>query len=291
MKPHVDFRPVCPECEIGLGVPRRPVRVVSQEDGMHLVQLETEDDVTDLMLDFADSFLGAIEEPDGFILKGRSPSCGPANVKVYRDTGKSAPAGKTSGFFARAVAERFPDVIVEEEGRLKNAEIREHFLTRVFACARLRRLKGDGSMGDLVRFQAANKLLLMAYSQREMRLLGPIVANHERRPFDEVIADYESHFRAALARPAKRRWHVNVLMHGLGYFSDEMSSDEKEFFLQTLEEYRAGDVPLSVPVYLLRSFIVRWNEDYLLHQTYFNPYPEELRLRKDSGKGRRGAVG
>jgi uncharacterized protein YbgA (DUF1722 family)/uncharacterized protein YbbK (DUF523 family) len=291
MKPHVEFRPVCPECEIGLGAPRRPIRLVSQGDAMRLVQLETEDDVTDRMQGFSASFLGGIQEPEGFILKGRSPSCGPANVKVYRDTGKSAPAGKASGLFAQAARERFPDVIVEEEGRLKNAEIREHFLTRIFACARLRELKMSGDMGDLVRFQASNKLLLMAYSQKELRLLGPIVANHEKRPFDEVIADYESHFRAALARPAKRRWHVNVLMHGLGYFSNEMSSDEKAFFLETLDEYRAGDVPLSVPAYLLRSFIVRWNEEYLLHQTFFNPYPEELRLRKDSGKGRRGAVG
>ena len=88
MKPHVDFLPVCPECEIGLGAPRRPVRIVSRDDGMHLVQLETEDDVTDRMRGFASSFLGSIAEPDGFILKGRSPSCGPANVKVYRDTGR-----------------------------------------------------------------------------------------------------------------------------------------------------------------------------------------------------------
>jgi uncharacterized protein YbgA (DUF1722 family)/uncharacterized protein YbbK (DUF523 family) len=291
MKPHVDFSPVCPECEIGLGAPRRPVRIVSRDDEMRLVQLETEDDVTDRMLAFAASFLGGIGEPEGFILKGRSPSCGPSNVKVYRDTGKSAPAGKTAGLFARAVAERFPDVIIEEEGRLKNAEIREHFLTHIFACARLRGLKARGSMGTLVRFQAQNKLLLMAYNQQELRALGPIVANHEGRPFDEVIADYEAHFRAALARPAGRRPNVNVLMHGLGYFSEHMSAEEKAFFLRTLDEYRAGDLPLSVPVYLLRSFIVRWNEEYLLHQTFFNPYPEELRLQKDSGKGRPGSVG
>jgi uncharacterized protein YbgA (DUF1722 family)/uncharacterized protein YbbK (DUF523 family) len=291
MKPHVDFVPVCPECEIGLGAPRRPVRVVSREGKMRLVQLETEDDVTDRMLDFAGSFLGGIEEPDGFILKGRSPSCGPANVKVYRNTGKSAPTGKTAGLFAWAVADRFPDVIAEEEGRLKNAEIREHFLTRIFACARLRELEASGGMGALVRFQARNKLLLMAYNQQELRALGPIVANHDRRPFDEVMADYEAHFRAALARPSKRRSNVNVLMHGLGYFSEQMSGEEKAFFLATLDEYRAGNLPLSVPVYLLRSFIVRWDEEYLLQQTFFSPYPEDLRLQRDSGKGRPGAVG
>ena len=75
-------------------------------------------------------------------------------------------------------------------------------------------------------------------------------------------------------------------MHGLGYFSNELSSDEKAFFLDSLERYRAESVPLSVPLNIIRSFVVRFHEDYLAQQTFFEPYPEELMEITDSGKGR-----
>jgi len=286
LKPHVEFRPVCPEVEIGLGIPRDPVRMVKEEDGLRLAQPATGYDVTDKMTEFAKSFLGSVEDADGFILKSRSPSCGIKDVKIYTSVGKVGSSSRGGGFFGGAVTEKFSSLPVEDEGRLTNFRIREHFLTKLFTTARFREVKSSKSMKELVQFHTESKLLLMAYNQVKMRVLGRIVANPEKKPFDKLIGEYEEHLAGAFSRAARYTSNINVLMHGLGYFSKELSSDEKAFFLDSLERYRAESIPLSVPLNIIRSFVVRFQEDYLAQQTFFEPYPEELMEITDSGKGR-----
>ncbi len=287
LKPYVTYLPVCAEVEIGLGVPRDPIRIVLINNEPRLLQPATGADVTEKMRAFAATYLTALTEVDGFILKGRSPSCGIKDVKVYRGVEKgTASTNKGRGFFAQAVLERFGHLPVEEEGRLTNFTIREHFLTRLFTLADFRAVKATGSMGELVRFHSDNKLLLMAYSESQLRLMGPLVANREKKPPAEVIAAYETHLWKALAHPARRTAGINVLMHALGYFSDKLTSAEKAYFLDALEKYRAEKVPLSVPVSLLGVWIARFKEPYLSRQTFFAPYPEELVTISDSGKGR-----
>lgn len=286
LKPHVDFRPVCPEVEIGLGIPRDPVRIVRIADELRLVQPSTGDDVTGKMTEFAESFLGSVEGADGFILKSRSPSCGIKDVKIYPGMGKVMASLRGSGFFGGAVIEKFSNLPVEDEGRLTNFRIREHFLAKLFTMTRFRSVKSSNSMKELVRFHTENKLLLMAYNQERMRLLGRIVANPEKKAFREIIGSYEENLTAAFSKIPRYTSNINVLMHGFGYFSKELSSDEKAFLLDSLERYRAETVPLSVPLNIIRSFIVRFQEEYLAQQTFFEPYPEELMEITDSGKGR-----
>lgn len=286
LKPHVDFRPVCPELELGLGVPRNPLRIVVINNEPRLMQTVSGRDLTEEMRRFADSFLSSIGELDGFILKSRSPSCGIKDVKLYSSLGKEGPMGIGRGLFGDAVLERFPHLAVEDEGRLTNFRIREHFLTKLFALARFREVRASGEMQALVQFQAENKLLLMAYNQGELAALGRIVANPERRPFAQLAKEYEARLWRALARMPRYPSMINVLMHSLGYFSERLSSQEKAFFLEMLARYREGKIPLSVPQGILRSWAVRFEEDYLLQQTFFQPYPEELVEITDSGKGR-----
>ena len=286
LKPHVDFIPVCPEVEIGLGIPRDPVRIVKAEEEQMLVQPATGVDVTDKMTEFAESFLGSLGEVDGFILKSRSPSCGIKDVRIYPNMEKGSSGMRGSGFFGGSVLDKFPSLPVEDEGRLTNFRIREHFFTKLFTMARFRAVKSSNSMKELVQFQTENKLLLMAYNQEKMRILGRIVANPDKKPFGELIGDYEEHLARAFSRASRYTSNINVLMHGLGYFSNELSSDEKAFFLDSLERYRAETVPLSVPLNIIRSFVVRFHEDYLAQQTFFEPYPEDLMEITDSGKGR-----
>ena len=286
LKPHVEFRTVCPEVEIGFGIPRDPVRVVKKADELKLLQPATGNDVTDKMTQFAESFLNSVEEADGFILKSRSPSCGIKDVKIYSSMEKRGSGLRGSGFFGGSVVDKFPNSPIEDEGRLTNFRIREHFLTKLFTMTRFRAVKSSNSMKELVRFQTENKLLLMAYNQDKMRVLGRIVANPDKKPLAELIGDYEEHLARAFSKASRYTSNINVLMHGLGYFSKELSSNEKAFFLDSLERYRAGSVPLSVPLNIVRSFIVRFQEDYLAQQTFFEPYPEELMEITDSGKGR-----
>lgn len=286
LKPLVDFVPVCPEVEIGLGVPRDPIRIVSSCAGRALVQPSTGADVTAKMESFARSFLGSLGDVDGFILKSRSPSCGIKDVKIFPGIDKQAAADKGTGFFGGAVLEAFPGHSVEDEGRLLNFRLREHFLTALYTLAGYRAVKEAGTMGALVEFQARNKLLLMSYHQTETRALGRIVANPARKKTREVLDEYEVHLRRAFAGPPRYTSNINVLMHALGYFSERLSSREKKFFLDSIEKYRAGRVPLSAPVSIVNSWLARFSQPYLGKQTYFESYPEALVEITDSGKGR-----
>ena len=286
LMPHVDFVPVCAEVEIGLGVPREPIRVVSALNGLRLLQPSTGADVTDKMTRFAATFLDSLAIVDGFILKSRSPSCGVRDVKVFRGVEKEAAVGKGSGFFGAAVVEKFPGHPVEDEGRLLNFRIREHFLTSLYALARFRAARARLAMRDLVDYQARNKLLLMSYSQKEMRLLGKLVANSEKKAPPAVFDEYEAHLRAALAKPPKYVSNINVLMHAMGYFKEGLTPPEKAHFMASLEKYRAGKIPLSATIAIVNSWLARFGSDYLKQQTYFEPYPEEFVEITDSGKGR-----
>ena len=182
--------------------------------------------------------------------------------------------------------ELYAGLAIEDEGRLRNYRIREHFLTKLFTLARLRRIKAGRSMKELVRFHSVNKLLLMSYNQKEMRALGRIVANNDRLDFDELIVSYEQHFHAALARPPRSTSVVNVFQHASGYFSEMVTRREKALFQKSLRRYRTGQMPASGVTALLNAWIARFEEEYLGAQTFFDPYPEALMSVSDSGKGR-----
>lgn len=286
LKPHVEFVTVCPEVEIGLGVPRNPIRVIQRKQALRLVQPATGADVTDIMQRYCNTFLKQAHEIDGFILKSRSPSCGIKEVKIYPNIEKGAAVTKGTGFFGNAVLERFPNRPIEDEGRLRNFTIREHFLKRLFTLARFRSIKNTQKMKHLVQFQADNKFLLMAYNQKEFRIMGRVVANHEKKPAPQVFTEYETHLLSALAKKPRYTSYVNVLMHAMGHFSDKLNRQEKTFFLDLLDKYRGGRVPLKSDMDVLMSWGIRFGEKYLLDQTFFKPYPEELMDIGDSGKGR-----
>ncbi|MGQ9717150.1 MAG: YbgA family protein [Anaerolineae bacterium] len=281
----VEFIPVCPEMEIGLGAPRPPVRLVRIGGEVRLLQPATGRDLTDAMQAFATSFLDSLPPVDGFVLKNRSPSCGLKDAKVYAAPEKAPALGAGPGMFGGAVQARCPDLPAEDEGRLTNRAIREHFYTAIFALARLREAVGAGQMGALVDFHTRHKFLLMAYSQARLQELGRVVANLQRRPTGEVMKAYVAGFRAALARPPRRPSVVNVLMHALGYVSDGLSPAEKGYFLDLLTAYREGRVPLSAPLSVLRAWVLRFGEPYLSGQAFLSPFPEALLSLRDSGRG------
>ena len=284
LKDHVDFLPVCPEVGIGLGVPRFPIRIVTQAGRLRLVQPATGKDVTDDMCQFCDNFLSSVQEAGGFILKFRSPSCGLKDVRVYAKIEKSPATAKGAGFFGGQVLKRFPGLAVEDEGRLRSLKIREHFLTKLHTLARFRKIRRSSEVHDLVRFHTDSKFQLMAYNQREMRVLGNIVANHEKKPLKELVTDYESHLRSCFENPPKRTSNMNVLMHILGYFSKNLSSNERRFFIETLDLYRDGRIPFTSIIRLLNAWAVRFRNEYLLSQTFFDPYPSELIEWSDAGR-------
>lgn len=286
LAPHVEFRPVCPEVQVGLGVPRDPIRIVADGGRNRLVQPSTGLDLTEDMASFSARFLDGLGEVDGFILKSRSPSCGTGNVKIFAGADAGGVVRRGAGLFAAAVLERHGHLAVEDEGRLRNHRIREHFLTKLFAIARLRELGGKGRISDLVRFHAAYKFLLLAYSERGLRALGRVVANYRRGRFDVVFTEYRAGFLRALRQTPRYTSMINVFQHISGFFRRELGRGEKAHFAGLLDRYREGRVPASAVALLLESWAIRFGSDYILDQALFAPFPEALASRADSGKGR-----
>jgi uncharacterized protein YbbK (DUF523 family)/uncharacterized protein YbgA (DUF1722 family) len=283
LEPFVEYVPVCPEVEVGLGTPRPPVRLVAQGARQRLFQPETGRDLTSEMDAFATCFLDGVSDVDGFILKSRSPSCGPNGVKVYDRADAPSAAGRSPGRFAAHVLERAGHLALEDEGRLRNYRIREHFLTKLFGLARLREAR---SMRDLVALQARYKLVLMAYNQSKMRELGRLVANHDRRPFEAVLADYWIGFGLAMRKAPRATAIINTVEHAYGYVSSELNQSEKRFYRTQLRRYREGRIPVSGLTSLINAWAARLDVSYLLEQAFFLPFPDALMNLSDSGKGR-----
>lgn len=283
---HVDYMPVCPEAAIGLGVPRKPIRLVQNSESVRVVQPDTGKDHTSAMRSFCKSHLESLSDIDGFVLKNRSPSCGPFDVKIYNGPERGAPSRKGQGLFGGLVQQVFPHAALEHDGRIKNFSLREHFLIKLFTLAALREVEASGSMGRLVQFHAANKLLLMAYNQQQMRVMGRIVANPGGEAFATVVADYRQSLLQAMKRSARYTSHINAMEHIMGYFKKHLKSSEKQFFAEMVGQYRHGKQPLSALLAVLHSWVVRYENDYLASQTYFAPYPLDLVDISDSGKGR-----
>ncbi|MDZ7860038.1 MAG: DUF523 and DUF1722 domain-containing protein [Candidatus Krumholzibacteriota bacterium] len=283
---YVDYITVCPEEEIDLGTPRDPVRIGRRGDEIRMVQPASGADYTDKMLNFVSTFLDGVESADGFLMKNRSPSCGINDVKIYQNLDKPTGAQRGKGLFGGSIADYFPEAAIEDEGRLRNFSIREHFLTKLFANTRFRKISNGVRMKDLVDFHSSHKYLFMAYNETAMRECGKIVANYEHFPAEEVFRLYREKMRDIFVERAKYTSIINTLYHIFGGVSDNLSGEEKKFFLDSAEQYRDERIPLSAILQLLKSYVIRFDNEYLKRQVFLNPYPEKLVEISDSGKGR-----
>lgn len=271
-----ECRPVCAEVEIGLGIPRAPIHLVADGDTVRLIQPDTGHDYAEEMRSFCATFISSLDPVDGFILKSKSPTCGTRDVKVFQDSGRSTVTTHGSGFLGTAVLSRFPQLPVEDETRLADARLREHFLTRVFCQARLRQVMARGTMRELVRFHSDQKLLLMAYNQTALQRMNRIVANPDKHRTSEVLLEYASRYYGALARPPRSTSAINVMMMILDYFSDKLSGADKASFLESLARYRSGEIPLSSCIQILQSWVMVYKQTGLQRQSFIYPYPAAL---------------
>lgn len=277
--PCVEWVAVCPEVEVGMGVPRPSIRLEGEVEEPRLIEPKSGSDWTARMKAFSRRRLRQLRELNlsGYILKKDSPTCGMERVRVYTS---GSPERRGRGVFARALLEAFPLLPVEEEGRLNDPNLRENFIERVFAFERWQRFSAQRkSRGGLVAFHAAHKLLLMAHSEVHMRRLGRLVAGAARQPLSAVYETYGTEFMEALGQKATPRRHTNVLQHILGHFSDRLDARERRELLSEIDDYRRGLVPLVVPLILVRHYVRKFNVAYIADQAYLNPHPRELRLR------------
>lgn len=276
----VEFVPVCPEAECGLGIPREAMHLVAAADGHRLITIHSRIDYTERMLAWAKRRMAELEREDlwGFIFKSGSPSCGLRRVKIYAGQGKQSRTGV--GLFSREFMRHFPLVPVEDEARLQDPELRENFVERLFTMKRWREtVTLRARRRALVEFHTRHQLLLMAHSPRHCGLLDKLVAQVRELPLPEVYDRYQTLLMAALRLKSTRSKNVNVLLHALGYFKKNLAPAEKTELLEIIENYRQGDIPLIVPITLLNHYVRQYEQPYLKDQYYLHRHPLELQLR------------
>ena len=277
---YVDFVPVCPEVECGLGVPREAMHLEGDPCNPRLVTIHTKIDHTDKVVHWARKRAAELEKEGlcGFIFKSGSPSSGMERVKVYG--AKGGPAKKGVGLFAREFMNRFPLIPVEDEGRLHDPILRENFIERIFALRRFREtLIPPFTSKDLVEFHTRHKFLILSHSPTHYRRLGPLVAHPNSSPLSERMQTYQGLFLEALQIKTTPKKHADVLLHMMGFFKNALSPDEKKELIEIIEHFKAGLIPLIVPVTLFLHYVRKYDQPYLKNQYYLLPHPLELKLR------------
>ena len=283
----VTWVPVCPEVELGLGTPRPTMRLVEIKGEVRLVEGPKPRSDQSKIIDHTSAmrawarrkiaWLGRMRL-SGYVLKKDSPSCGMERVRLYGSKGMPSRNGR--GLFAEAIMEAFPNLPVEEEGRLSDLRLRESFIERVFAYHDLMLLFGKRwTLGDLVAFHTAHKLQLLAHSNEAYRKLGRLVAQGKKMDRGELSCRYRDQFMGALRVHATPGRHANVLQHMVGYFKDRLDSAERRELQELIVEYRSGLVPLVMPITLIRHYLSKYKVAYLEDQAYLAPHPRELMLR------------
>jgi uncharacterized protein YbgA (DUF1722 family)/uncharacterized protein YbbK (DUF523 family) len=277
---YVEYVPVCPEVECGLGIPREAMRLVGNAESPRLVTIRSGVDLTDRMRSWAEKRVRELEKEDlcGFIFKSDSPSSGMERVKVYNE--KGMPEKKGVGLFAGAFMDHFPLIPVEEEGRLHDPKLRENFIESIFTLKRWREVrKGKRSRGGLVDFHSEHKLLILSHSPKHQSMMGKLVGAAKTLQAEELYDQYEKLLLEAMKLRTTMKKNTNVIQHMMGYFKEQLSKDEKQEVLEMIDTYRKGYVPLIVPLTLMNHYVRKYKEQYLARQVYLNPHPVALQLR------------
>lgn len=274
-----DFIPVCPEVECGLPIPRETMRLVGDIENPRLLTSRSGTDHTQRMQSWIEKEMQILEKEDlvAFIFKTKSPSSGMRKVKIYNEAGQTISYAGI-GMFARAFIERFPDIPIEDNGRLCDTGLREKFIETIFVLQRWREAVSSGERKNLVLFHSRHKYTLMAHSNEKLKLLGKLIAQSGNLNFDDLVIEYRTILLQLLKLKKTRKKNYNVLLHLCGYFKTQLTSDEKSELLTEAKNYYNELCPLIVPLTLIKHYTMKYDEKYLKDQFYLHPHPIEFKL-------------
>jgi len=274
---YFEFRGFCPEVAIGLGIPREPIRLIEEENKIQCIGTRTTSlNVTTKLIECADQQKHWHAKIFGYILKKDSPSCGMERVKVYKN---NQPQRSGTGLYAQQLMENFPNMPVEEEGRLGDSVLRENFIKRVFIYERWYQLCRDKlTIASLTKFHAQHKLILMSHDQNKARDLGKKLSEISASSITSYAQQYETDLMQLLKIKATRKNNVNVLQHIQGYLKNHLDKEDKRELTEVIEQYRLGFLPLIVPITLLKHHFMKHPNEYITESYFINPHPKELML-------------
>ncbi|MGB0953435.1 MAG: YbgA family protein [Planctomycetota bacterium] len=277
----VDFIPVCPEKEIGMGVPRPVLRLLRGDDGeIQMVESDSGIDHSEAMTAWSKERANGLdsENLDGFVLQAKSPSCGMERVKTYRSNGMLHDTHGV-GLFARALMDRFPLLVVEEAPRLNDMRLRDNFCFRLFAMRRAKDLfAGNWRNGDVIAFHTREKMALLARGRPAYEEIGRLVSGVASVPREDFARDYLRQLALAFRPVPTRGRLLDALQHLAGHFKEDLLPAEKEEFLECMKEFQAGRLPLHAIARMMRLMAARHGRDWVADQTLLNPAPNTLGL-------------
>ena len=280
LEQYFEYISICPEVAIGMGIPRKSVRLVGNVDSPEMIEPGSGKNWTKDMHKYNHRILPKLSELSGYLFKKGSPSCGVFRTKVYQDNGIPLPHGQ--GIFAKAFVERYPLIPIEDEGRLNDAQLRENFIKRVFAYHRLKiQMDKKFKRSDWIKFHEQSKYLLLSHSRTHYSTLGNLVANMKHVPAKEFKSTYAKAYMETFKVKSTRKKNMDVLLHILGFMKTQLNSLQKKDLLQVIQSYREGTIPLIVPVTLLSHYIRVFDIAYIKDQYYLNPHPYNLSLRNN----------
>lgn len=272
LAPHVSWIPICPEVEMGLGVPRETMRLVGTSAHPKLITVYSKKDLTERALQTIDEILKKDLKWDAFIFKKDSPSCGLERVKVYGPSGIPVKSGQ--GFFAKSVQEKFPRIPMIEEGRLSDPSQREFFLNQLFIFSQFTRT--PKVIRALQEFHQNHKLQLMAYDPGRYQLLGQLAANPQKQDLEVVFQKYEELLFDIIRKPLTVKKYANAFQHMLGYFKADLNSKEKIYLSKLIQDYQKTRIPLISVSTLFKFLVEKYSVHYLEKQSILNPFPDEI---------------
>lgn len=280
LKDYVDIQTVCPELAIGLPIPREPIRIEMNKENeeYRLIDYNSKNDYTNQMTEFSEEFINGLDDIDGFILKSKSPTCGLKDAKVYYRGNKCSIRSNENGFFSQKIIEKYDYLPIENEGRLKNYNIRDNFFTRIFFINNLKNNK------NIIEFHKNNLLLLKSYDEELTNEVSDIL--NENRMEDQ-LQQYKEKVLNIVSNQRKKENELSIIIKLFEKYKNMLNEEEINMFNDLIESYENQRIPFSTLEVVIKMYATRFKDKDILNQTFFYPYPENLINITDSGKGRK----
>ncbi|RKS87612.1 uncharacterized protein YbgA (DUF1722 family) [Orbus hercynius] len=284
LQPYVEYQPICPEMAIGLPSPRPTLGLYQQPDFSTILRFNhgDEQNIHHKISQFCQQTIPKLRALCGYIVCGKSPSCGLANAKLLDNESHDFIA-LTDGVFTAQLRQHYPWMPIEDHLHLADTDVQTHFMIRIVALYRLNQLALQPlTRRALLTFHSRYKYLLLAHSQPLYRQLGPFVAQIEKwQDLTAFWCEYRGRFMQLLAQPATCENHTNALMHIQGYFNRQLPATEKQQLTEVILAYRQGKTSLREPIDYLKACLARFPDDYIADQYYLLDYPDPLLKGRD----------
>lgn len=266
-----EWVPICPEVEIGMGIPREAVQLMGNARSPRMVGTESGNDWTGRMNRYSQSRTKQLAKLKvcGYIFKTKSPSCGIARIPVTSKEHRTVTQGR--GLFAGAVMNHRAWIPVEDEGRLQDARIRENFITRVYACHRLNGLMtGRFSRKRLMEFHTAHRFLLMAHSRKHYATLDTLIANANRLTPAKLKMRYAEQFMRTFSCITTVKKNADVFTRMQRLLKGVLPEAKMHEVIQAIVNYRNGISPLALPIKLIRKHALKHDIEELKNQVFLS---------------------